>query len=71
LANAPTAAEQSPQLVSAKLLVAQSLAGRETAFADLLESDGKRFCYTFLHPTCQLAQWYAPVLAELDKEFDE
>jgi thiol-disulfide isomerase/thioredoxin len=56
---------------SAELPSARSLDGQDVSFADLLGGDGKAVCYAFLHPTCPLAQRYAPVLAELDKEFDE
>jgi len=56
---------------SAELPSARALDGQNVSFADLLGGDGKAVCYTFLHPTCPLAQRYAPVLAELDKEFDE
>jgi thiol-disulfide isomerase/thioredoxin len=64
-----SAATPSPS--STEHLTAPSLDGQPVAFADLLGRDGKAVCYTFLHPTCPLAQRYAPVLAELDKAFDE
>jgi thiol-disulfide isomerase/thioredoxin len=53
------------------VLSGRSLDGQATSFADLLGGDGKAICFAFLHPTCPLAQRYAPVLVELDKEFDK
>ena len=59
------------QRTPTKRLTAQSLDGQPVLFADLLGSDGKAVCFTFLHPVCPLAQRYGPVLAELDTAFDE
>jgi len=74
-ASANEAASDAPGHVSgntsAAVPTAQSLDGQDVAFADLLGSDGQAVCYTFLHPTCPLAQRYGPVLAELAAEFDE
>jgi len=67
----PNASRPAVQSTSTKLLTAQSLDGQPVLFADLLGSDGKAVCFTFLHPTCPLAQRYGPVLAELDTAFDE
>ena len=70
-ASADEASHPTVQSTSTKLLTAQSLYGKPVLFADLLGSDGKAVCFTFLHPTCPLAQRYGPVLAALDRAFDE
>jgi len=67
----PDAAPQAAVRTALELLTAKSLDGQPVLFADLLGSDGKAVCFTFLHPTCPLAQRYGPVLAELDNAFDE
>jgi len=69
--SAVDASVATPSPTSTEHLTAPSLDDQPVAFANLLGSDGKAVCYTFLHPTCPLAQRYAPVLAELDKAFDE
>ncbi len=46
--------------------------GRDNAaipFADLLGPDGRAVCFAFLHPSCPLAQEYAPVLEGLAARF--
>ena len=60
-----------PPAISTEPLAARSLDGQAASFADLLGGDGRAACYAFLYPTCPLAQRSAPVLAELDNEFDE
>jgi len=69
--TAPDVSGQASGSTLAAVPTAQSLDGQDVAFADLLGSDGQAVCYTFLHPTCPLAQRYGPVLAELAAEFDE
>ena len=66
----PAPGGNTPPSVSPERLSARSLDGQAVAFADLLGSDGKAVCFTFLHPACPLAQRYGPVLAELADEFD-
>ncbi len=60
----PDASRPALKSTSLELLSATSLAGQPVSFGDLLGSDGKAVCYTFLHPTCPLAQRYGPVRAE-------
>ena len=50
-------------------LEVQSQSGERVPFADLLGADGRAVCFAFLHPTCPLAQDYAPVLGQLAEEF--
>ena len=55
--------------IAAERLELQSPGGDRVAFADLLGVDGRAVCFAFLHPTCPLAQDYAPVLGQLAEEF--
>lgn len=60
-AGLASAAEPLP----ADLLVVRDRTTGPVTFADLLGPDGRAVCFAFLHPSCPLAQGYAPVLSEL------
>ena len=68
-ATAAIAAPTAP--LPADRLEVQSLDGEAVPFADLLGADGRAVCYAFLHPSCPLAQDYAPVLEVLARRFAE
>jgi len=55
--------------ITAERLELETLSGERVAFADLIGADGRAVCFAFLHPTCPLAQEYAPVLGQLAEEF--
>ncbi len=69
VATAAVAAPTEP--LPADRLAVQSLDGEAVPFADLLGADGRAVCYAFLHPSCPLAQDYAPVLEVLARRFAE
>ena len=60
---------QGGEPIAVERLELQALSGERVPFADLLGADGRAVCFAFLHPTCPLAQDYAPVLGQLAEEF--
>ena len=55
--------------IPAEQLSLNAVDGGGITFADLLGPDGRAVCFAFLHPSCPLAQEYAPVIEKLADEF--
>ena len=52
-------------------LIVRRIDGASVPFSESLGADGVAVCFAFLHPSCPLAQDYAPVLEALSRRFAE